>query len=263
MSTTTRTRVLVTVLTYPHPSGKYKELVCTAGVTAAGEWIRLYPVDYRYRPAGQRFHKYQWIELDVEPVGHGSDRRKESRKPHLDTMVAGDRLDTKDGWRERRRIIDSMPHHTVAQLEQMYAADRTSLGIVRPTKIHDVEIEPADPEWKPEWQVALAQFDLFEGAPKELAKLPFKWSYVFESGDDGKTHRRMIEDWELGVLFLKERERKGEQAAAESVREKYLTELCAPDLDTRFFMGTRFPYNVWLVLGVFYPPRVAQTALPW
>lgn len=49
---TTRTRVLVTVLTYPHPSAKYKELVCTAGVTAAGEWIRLYPVDYRYRPAG-------------------------------------------------------------------------------------------------------------------------------------------------------------------------------------------------------------------
>ena len=84
-ATATRTRVLVTVLTYPHPSAKYKELVCTAGVTAAGEWIRLYPVDYRYRPAGQRFHKYQWIELDVEPVGHDNDRRKESRKPHLDT----------------------------------------------------------------------------------------------------------------------------------------------------------------------------------
>jgi hypothetical protein len=165
-ATATRTRVLVTVLTYPHPSAKYKELVCTAGVTTAGEWTRLCPVDHHYRPAGQRFHKYQWIELDVEPVGRDNDRRKECRNPHLDTIVAGECLSPQDGWRERRRIIDARPHHTLAQLEQMYATDRTSLGIVRPTRIHDVAVEPADPAWKPEWQVALAQFDLFAGAPK-------------------------------------------------------------------------------------------------
>jgi hypothetical protein len=27
------TKVLITVLTYPHPSKKYQEIVCTAGVT--------------------------------------------------------------------------------------------------------------------------------------------------------------------------------------------------------------------------------------
>lgn len=42
-------KVLITVMTYPHPSRGYQELVCTAGVTDAGEWVRLYPVDYRYR----------------------------------------------------------------------------------------------------------------------------------------------------------------------------------------------------------------------
>lgn len=55
-----RIRVLITVMTYPHPSEKYTELVCTAGITAAGEWVRLYPIDYRYRPPEQRFRKYQW-----------------------------------------------------------------------------------------------------------------------------------------------------------------------------------------------------------
>ncbi len=53
-----RTRVLVTVMTYPHPSSKYGELVCTAGITEALEWVRLYPIDYRYRLREQQFHKY-------------------------------------------------------------------------------------------------------------------------------------------------------------------------------------------------------------
>lgn len=66
----------------------------------------------------------------------------------------------------------------------------------------------------------------------------------------------MIEDWELGVLFLKESDRLGsDEAAAQSVKEKFLGELCREDKDTRFFMGTKFPYNTWLVLGVFWPPR--------
>lgn len=71
----------------------------------------------------------------------------------------------------------------------------------------------------------------------------------------------MIEDWELGVLFLKEVDRLGsEQSAAESVKNKFFGQLCAPQNDTRFFMGTRFPYNTWMVLGVFYPPKIEYPA---
>ena len=72
----------------------------------------------------------------------------------------------------------------------------------------------------------------------------------------------MCEDWELGVLFLKEVDRLGsEQSAAESVKKKYFEQMCASNRDTRFFMGTYFPYNVWLVLGVFYPPKIQQGEL--
>jgi len=52
-----REKVLITVMTYPHPSEKFRESVCTAGVTASGEWIRLYPVDYRYQPRTNQFRK--------------------------------------------------------------------------------------------------------------------------------------------------------------------------------------------------------------
>jgi hypothetical protein len=72
----------------------------------------------------------------------------------------------------------------------------------------------------------------------------------------------MIEDWELGVLYLKERDRKAsEQLAAQSVKEKYLTWMFGKDRDPLLFMSTTFPYNSWVVIGVFYPPKQRQTAL--
>ena len=67
----------------------------------------------------------------------------------------------------------------------------------------------------------------------------------------------MCEDWELGALFLKESDRLGsDEAAAQSVRMKFFDEICGSEKDTCFFMGTFFPYNTWLVLGLFWPPRI-------
>ena len=88
-------------------------------------------------------------------------------------------------------------------------------------------------------------------------------SYVFRCADTGdKPHSAMIEDWELGVLYRKEVERLGdEQAAIASVRKKFFDEICHPSRDTRFFMGTVFPYNTWVVIGVFWPPKGVQESL--
>lgn len=258
------TKVLITVMTYPHPSRGYQELVCTAGVTDTGDWVRLYPVDYRYRENHQKFRKYQWIEVELEPTGAGNDKRKESRRPNLESIrVLGEPLDTNDGWRARREIIDHLPHMTRNQLMALHEQDRTSLGIVRPSRVLDLEIRAADPEWKPEWQMLFKQLTLFGPPQKPLRKIPFTFHYVFECEDSGgKAHTAMCEDWELGALFLKEAERLGtDKAAADSVRRKYLEEMCDPQKDTRFFMGTHFPYNTWLVLGVFWPPKDAQKRL--
>lgn len=255
---TQRTKVLITVMTYPHPSRGHQELVCTAGVTEQGEWVRLYPIDYRYRPREQQFKKYQWIEIDLEERGAGNDRRKESRKPDLESIqILTPPLSTKKSWAERREIIDAMPHHTLKEYRGMYDIDKTSLGIVRPTRVLDMTIEETDREWKPEWDALFKQLRMFGPQQKPLAKIPYKFSYVFECEDSEKPHKTMCEDWELGVLFLKEVERLGsEEKAAESVRNKFLNDLCAPNKDTRFFMGTIFPYNAWVVLGVFYPPKL-------
>ena len=149
----------------------------------------------------------------------------------------------------------------MSQLEARYERDQTSLGIIRPQRVLDVVIKPDADEWKPEWQTLFQQLTLFGPSQKPLTKLPFKWSYVFECEDNPKPYTRMIEDWELGVLFLKLRDEMDERSAAEKVRGKYLNQLCASDRDTRFFMGTVFPYNTWIVLGVFWPPKAFQPGL--
>lgn len=59
-------RVLITVKTYPTFSRKYIELVCTAGFREDGSWIRLYPSPFRFLEKGNRYKKYQWIELEID-----------------------------------------------------------------------------------------------------------------------------------------------------------------------------------------------------
>jgi hypothetical protein len=47
--------VLIVVKTAPNPSNKYRETVCTVGITEQGKWIRLYPLPYRYIDFYKRF----------------------------------------------------------------------------------------------------------------------------------------------------------------------------------------------------------------
>ena len=254
------TEVLITVMTYPHPSRQSKELVCTAGILEDGSWVRLYPIDYRYMPPGQRFKKYQRIRIGLASRGAGNDRRKESRRPDLTSLkLLGEPLDTK----ERRPIMENLAHSTVIRLREQYEKDSTSLGIVRPVQIIDFIAEPADPLWKPEWEAVLAQIDIFSGPPKALRKIPYKFSFRFRCEDSGEAvHTAMVEDWELGVLFIKESERLGsDEAAATSVLKHYRDTICGPDRDVRFLMGTVFPYNAWVIVGIYWPPKSYQASL--
>ncbi len=78
-------RVFVTVKTYPVPSAGYDELACTARVREDGSFIRLYPIDFRYRSEGQQYQKYQWINVRVTKSRR--DPRLESFRPDLESIA--------------------------------------------------------------------------------------------------------------------------------------------------------------------------------
>jgi hypothetical protein len=255
-------KVLITVKTYPIPSSKYDELVCTAGVTQDGEFIRLYPINFRDLPYTQKFKKYQWIEVMAEK--HRQDSRKESYRPDNDTLVIlGEPISTKRGWAERAKYALANKAQSMEELYDRQAADKTSLGVFRPKQIHDLVIEPAEPQWKPKFLEALKQARLWEDrkvTKQPPRKVPYKFSYRFECDDErcnGK-HKMMIEDWEVGALYwrLVDGGANPDDAAAE-VRKKFLDDLCGPDKDPHFYVGTILAHpKSWVIIGVFRPKKI-------
>ena len=94
-----KARVLITVKTYPQPSGTYGELVCTAGLFQGTHWIRIYPIPFRFLQDSQQYPKYGWIELDL--VRKTSDFRPESYSPRRgidEDIRAIDRIGTDNHW---------------------------------------------------------------------------------------------------------------------------------------------------------------------
>ncbi|MCX7805978.1 MAG: hypothetical protein N3A38_12420 [Planctomycetota bacterium] len=252
-------KVLITIKTYPIPSARYDELVCTAGVTEAGDFIRLYPINFRDLPFSQQYKKYQWIEVMAKKHGN-RDVRKESYRPDCSTIrILGEPIGPGDNWAERARYVLKNKARSIEDLKDRWKADRTSLGIFKPRKVHDLVISPDDPDWKPRFKATLRQARLWEtrGVSKEPPrKVPFKFHYEFECVDTRcKGHRMMIEDWEVGALFWKLVDRGLlHEDAAKKVREKFLGELCGPDKDTHFFVGTTLEHpEAWIVVGVFWP----------
>src|SRR6516164_1780351 len=98
--------VLITVRTYPSPARKSAEASCTGGITAEGDWIRLFPVPYRLMDEERRFSKWQWIDVSV--LKASGDTRPESFKLNIDSIKVQGKVGTDDGWRERRALIEPL-----------------------------------------------------------------------------------------------------------------------------------------------------------
>ena len=143
-------KVLVTVNTYPIPSAKYDELSCTAGVTEGGDFIRLYPINYRDLPWDQQFKKYQWIEVMAERRT-GRDFRKESWRPDsASVQLIGEPIPTGRGgdWSERGKYVLKNVAVSMEALRDHQEADDTSLGVMRPRDVMDLVVTADAPEWK-------------------------------------------------------------------------------------------------------------------
>lgn len=255
-------KVLITVKTYPIPSAKYDELVCTAGVLESGEFVRLYPINFRDLPFSQQYKKYQWIEVDAERR-KGRDIRKDSFRPNSDTLrVIGDPIPTKNGdWSARAKYALKQKSKSLEELQSKLDQDWTTLGIFRPKSVDELIIKPDTAEWKPSFKAALRQARLWDerSVSKEPPrKVPFKFQYCFKCDDDRcRGHQMMIEDWEVGVFFWRLRDQGATpEGAANSVRDKFLNVLCGPTKDTHFYVGTVSAHpKSWVVIGVFYPTR--------
>lgn len=247
-----KVKVLITVKTYPTPSKRYKEIVCTAGVKEDGNWLRLYPINYRYRNYSQWYKKYQWIEVEIEK--HRRDPRPESFRPIGDIKILGKPLSTKNGWAERKKYVLAGGIKTMCWLQRQ-SQRVISLAAIKPLKIEDFYWEEVSREWSRKQLNVLNQLSLFE-KNKPLEKIPYKFKYRFRCEEENcRGHEMMIEDWEVMQLYRKMRDKYGEKEALVKVKESFFKKICAPHKDIYFFVGTALQYGTWIIIGVFWPPK--------
>lgn len=272
-----RKLVYITVKTYPTISKKYDELVCTAGFLEDGSWIRLYPLPFRKLEDDQKYKKYQWIEVEVDKST--ADSRSESYKvTNRNTVTVLKPSTNKVNWNERKKIVFKKEKIYTDLSEIIELTKRPickSLAIFKPTKIIDFYWEPTDPEWpKDKLEIIRSkskQYSLFQ-TPEEVIrefeivkKLPYKFIYRFED-QYGKESNLMVEDWEVGALYLNclKGVDEDEGRALEKVKQRYLNDFMKKDL--YFFLGTRLSWhyksrNPFSIVGVFYPPINQQRDL--
>ena len=257
-------RVLVTVRTYPTPALKGIEVSCTAGITEAGEWIRLFPIPYRFMSPDTRFSKYQWIEANVRKA---SDSRPESYTPDLDSLhIVSDVVPTTHEWAARRALLRDLTGPTMCDLRRELRGNRArsaSLGMVKPRSIDGLVIRAeVDPEWSEGDLARLRQYPLWGTTPeRELEKMPVKFTYEFHCEDaDCTQHRLRCTDWEMAATWRSWTLIYGKEDGERRFLQRFLDEMVERN-DTHFFVGTHSRFPTWMVLGVFYPPKTAQPML--
>lgn len=112
-----------------------------------------------------------------------------------------------------------------------------------------------------------AAYETFEFAKK----LPVKFKYEFKTGD-GKLRRMMIEDWEIGMLYLncywkskKITEEEKRDEAIQKVKKKYWE--LASKRDTYLLIGTQYKWqnrnapDPYVIIGVFSEPMHRELSL--
>ncbi|MFI5364559.1 MAG: hypothetical protein ACHQ4J_02950 [Candidatus Binatia bacterium] len=249
-----RKRVLIVVRTYPTPATKGVEVSCTAGITDAGQWIRLFPVPYRFLDQDKRFRKYQWVNVGVFKA---SDLRLESYTLIRDSIeIVSEPLSTDHAWKARWQVIRPLVAHCLCCLERERDSNGfPTLGLFRPKKIERLLIELAAPSWTKEEREILGQSSFIDNAPEtELEKVPFTFKYQFACDhQECSGHTLMCTDWEMGQSWRRWRDKYGPKWEGK-FRQRYEAEMIGK-YDTHFYVGTVKGHpGSWIIVGLFYPP---------
>jgi len=201
------------------------------------------------------------------------DFRPESHSPinidNPDSIHIIDHIDTSGDWERRKQFVRGDVRYDLKSLiaEAKDEERRTSLAVFKPAKIKDFVITKESRDWEPDKIAWLKQYNLFENRTAIIRKLPYKFSYVFEDSA-GYESTLMIEDWEIGALFwtLLRKNEGDEKAACQGVKQKYFDDFPGTK-DIFFFLGTNFIHHVskvknpFIIVGLFYPPRITQLNL--
>jgi hypothetical protein len=254
-------KAVIVVRTYPSPAKKGVEVSCTAAITDKGEWLRLFPIPYRFLDYDKRFRKYQWVEVGVRKA---TDTRPESYNLSENAItIRSEPLPTTNAWQARKDIVFPLRASSLCFLQrQRDERGFPTLGFFRPRTIDEFQIKPARATWTQGELELLRQGTLFDKGPQaELEKVPFEFRYRFHCDDDQcPGHNLICTDWELGESWRRWKDEYG-QEWEQKFRQRYETDMIQK-YETHFYVGTVHKHpGSWIIVGLFYPPPVTAPLL--
>lgn len=255
-------RILIWGKTYPELSSKYKETVCTGGTLENGDFIRLYPIPFRYLCDENNFAKYQWIRARIKKST--DDPRPESYKIDPDSIKVEEKIPSdKFEWFERKRHVFANNSFVFSSAESLLEENRRtkqSIGFVKPYKINDIYLEQRPDE---DYETFLRKFqnnkektkqrelfgDLTVQEIKELQFISkrFKVKWCCNEGNC-PGHDMSILDWEVYEL----QRRFGDAEALFKIKSLLLSN----EYSIGFFLGNfRIHPTAFSIGGIWYPKK--------
>lgn len=225
-----------------------------AGITREGRWIRLYPVHFRQLEEDQRFAKFTWIEARIQK---SKDFREESHIVDSTSIRTLERVGTeRDGWTRRNALLLPMVRPAAHVLRKDRDLKTDSLGMIRVRQLLDLEVEEVRDE---DYQKQIRNLNRTQSQisflpAKDLTPLeiiPYSFRYRFLD-DEGNEQKLKIVDWEIYQLYRRVKDRSNWR---DLLRQRYVDDFAGKDV--HLFVGTVHAHpQVWLAIGVYYPPRV-------
>lgn len=255
-------KILITAKTYPSISRSHTETVCIAGLELDHEnkplnWIRIYPLAYRYLDYTKRFKTFSIIEVDLERDTR--DKRGESYKiQNYDYSILEEQVPTNKNWDRRKKIVLPVLRKSIEEIK----STGESLGIIKPAEGITPYWKTDEKEWSDSKKATHDQTNLFI-KKKKLDKIPYKFGYKFKCDDpECKTmHNLSIIDWGTLELYRRELERspnKDPQSAEKFAIDQVIKKLekFTKDNDLYLIVGNqRRRYHIFMIIGLFYPKK--------
>lgn len=207
-------------------------------------------------PTELRVHKWDVVRVRVKK---STDKRPESFTPDMDSIRCIGHVGTKKNWEQRRALVQPHRGKTMKQVLAEHMESGSSLAVVEPGRILDVEVTPRSTEdletLRLKAKMEVAQADLFSLEDrKPLEPIPFDFHLVVQYPDEVEPRKLKIIDWEINQQFRKFRNLY--TSPEQKVREHWLNVVLGPDKDPTFFVGNhhRFPHQ-WMILGIVWPKK--------
>lgn len=247
-----QSRVTIVIKALPQPSSTYGETVCCAGVTADGEWKRLYPVRFRHLSGESAFKRWDWVSYKYRKPTR--DARAESCHVYEETIRREGCLRKEDRGLLMNRIL---------QPSIAAAADAgRSLAVIRPKNTRFIYRRKSLSEIakeKASYEKAARQKSFLDEDLNALQPTPYEFQFAFE---DDRKHTYTCGDWEAHAMFYNGRKRMTETDTLRWMSETFND--AYPKAGMLFAVGNMAARpQTWQLLGVLRIEGLDQPGLPF